>query len=947
MVAYHAGLPREARAEAQRRFMAGDVDVVVATNAFGMGVDKADVRTVCHEAVPGSIEAYYQEAGRAGRDGAPARCLLFASSRDKGLHVFFIERSTVEEPALKAVARALTGTRPGRAPPRRAARPRGSTSRSSSSPALAGCDEEVVRAIVGHLARIGVIQPAPVGARPRARPGHRRVGRPRARALPVGRPGGHARALAPVPRGVVVGRGRALPARGHPAPLRRPRRRRRRQVPCCDVCDPALAPSLPAATGRGGGGGPRQLAQRPVAAGDVAALDEAIVEVVALARPSLGRTRAVEVLRGGRSKVLLKHGWDGLPHYGTFGHLSGPSVLERVDALLDGRHAEVQRRPLPGAGGGVRVGVLASGEGSNLQAILDRVHGRDGVEVVAVGSDKPGARALERAAAAGVAGAGVPGGRACRPPRARRGDRRLARRRRASSSSCSPATCSSSTRRSSRRFPRRVINVHPALLPAFPGIGAVEQALAYGVKVFGVTVHFVDEGVDTGADHRPARARAARTRPTRRRCATRCARSSTTCCPTSCGSIARGAVAPDAGHPRRVVVRLCSRRAHRVRRVWCAPMTQPGDVRVRRALLSVSDKRGVADFARGLAGLGVELVSTGGTARELAEAGLDGPRDRGLHRASRRSWAAASRRCTRSSTRACSRCATTPTTCSPPSSTAIEFVDLVCVNLYPFERTAARRGATEHEVIENIDIGGPTMIRAAAKNFGFTAVVTRPEMYDAVLQELQDADGEALARHARVARRRGVLLHRPLRHRDRALVRREAGGLPAGDDVGVREGHRPRVRREPAPARRLLRAGRRAHARALDGQAGRGQGPVVQQRARPQLGPPARRGVQRPGLRDHQAQQPVRRGDRQLRARGLRARLRVRSAVGVRRRRLPQPPGRPRARRAASSRSSARCCSRRSSPTRRSSCSRASRTCASSRTASGAASTSPSATSSA
>ena len=71
----------------------------------------------------------------------------------------------------------------------------------------------------------------------------------------------------------------------------------------------------------------------------------------------------------------------------------------------------------------------------------------------------------------------------------------------------------------------------------------------------------------------------------------------------------------------------------------------------------------------------------------------------------------------------------------------IEFVDLVCVNLYPFERTAARRGATDHEVIENIDIGGPTMIRAAAKNYGFTAVVTRPEMYDAVLQELTDAEG--------------------------------------------------------------------------------------------------------------------------------------------------------------------------------------------------------------
>ena len=80
------------------------------------------------------------------------------------------------------------------------------------------------------------------------------------------------------------------------------------------------------------------------------------------------------------------------------------------------------------------------------------------------------------------------------------------------------------------RFPDRVINVHPALLPAFPGIRAVEQALEYGVKVFGVTVHFVDEGVDTGpiilqrAVELPARHRG------RARCATRCARSSTTCC---------------------------------------------------------------------------------------------------------------------------------------------------------------------------------------------------------------------------------------------------------------------------------------------------------------------------------------------------------------------------------------------------------------------------------
>ena len=81
--------------------------MIVATNAFGMGIDKADVRTVCHATVPGSLEAYYQEAGRAGRDGRPARCLLFAEQRDKGLHVFFIERARVEDGAIERVAERL------------------------------------------------------------------------------------------------------------------------------------------------------------------------------------------------------------------------------------------------------------------------------------------------------------------------------------------------------------------------------------------------------------------------------------------------------------------------------------------------------------------------------------------------------------------------------------------------------------------------------------------------------------------------------------------------------------------------------------------------------------------------------------------------------------------------------------------------------------------------
>ena len=91
-LAYHAGMEAEERTSVQRRFMGGDVDVIVATNAFGMGVDKADVRSVWHMAIPTSVEAYYQEAGRGGRDGLPARAVLLAMKADLGRLVRFNEQ---------------------------------------------------------------------------------------------------------------------------------------------------------------------------------------------------------------------------------------------------------------------------------------------------------------------------------------------------------------------------------------------------------------------------------------------------------------------------------------------------------------------------------------------------------------------------------------------------------------------------------------------------------------------------------------------------------------------------------------------------------------------------------------------------------------------------------------------------------------------------------------
>jgi phosphoribosylaminoimidazolecarboxamide formyltransferase/IMP cyclohydrolase len=163
------------------------------------------------------------------------------------------------------------------------------------------------------------------------------------------------------------------------------------------------------------------------------------------------------------------------------------------------------------------------------------------------------------------------------------------------------------------------------------------------------------------------------------------------------------------------------------------------DVTVTRALLSVSDKTGIVEFARGLVELGVEIISTGGTARALAENSvpvrevsdltgfpeiMDG-RVKTLHPKLHAGLLALRDE---------------PSHMEAADQHDVELIDLVCVNLYPFERTVGQRQVDHGDAIENIDIGGPTMIRAAAKNFAFVAPVVSPEAYDAVLAELRESD---------------------------------------------------------------------------------------------------------------------------------------------------------------------------------------------------------------
>jgi ATP-dependent DNA helicase RecQ len=319
-LAYHAGLDRRDRAEVQASFMADGARIIVATNAFGMGVDKANVRTVVHASVPASLEAYYQEAGRAGRDGEPARALLLAENRDKALHVHFIKRDELGPELPRVLFDRLAAVADGDGRYELGA---------AELARMTGTNSDQLAALLGHLASAGVLEPlpsAPDRVAGRLAGAFDRLTDARCQASM----GEAARARWRQYREIwayvedETCRRRAILRhfgdRAEPEP----------SGPCCDVCDIGLVPDLPEPD-------PELIAD----------LDDAILSVARSARPAVGRTTCAAILAGAKTQKIERNSYDGLQAYGVSSKMRRADILARIDELIEQKRLATSGGPYP------------------------------------------------------------------------------------------------------------------------------------------------------------------------------------------------------------------------------------------------------------------------------------------------------------------------------------------------------------------------------------------------------------------------------------------------------------------------------------------------------------------------------------------------------------------------------------------------------------------------
>ena len=359
-----------------------------------------------------------------------------------------------------------------------------------------------------------------------------------------------------------------------------------------------------------------------------------------------------------------------------------------------------------------KLGVLCSGRGTDLQSIIDAIDsGYLDAQIAIVLTDKPNVGALARAEKAGIKNLCVD-----RKNFSTRADfeAELLKHLEGVDLVILAGFMRILSAEFVRRYEGRLMNIHPSLLPAFPGAHAHRDVLAYGAKISGCTVHFVDEGTDSGPIILQAAVEVFED-------------------DTEETLAARVLEQEHKIYPRAIKLFIDGRLKIVGRRVEIGG----GNMKIKRALISVSNKIDVVKLAKSLSKSGVEIISTGGTGKAIRAAGIPvtyvsdltgfpeimngrvktlNPKIHGGILAVRDN----------------------PEHVRQMEENDIAPIDLVVVNLYPFKKTVAKPNVTLEDAIENIDIGGPAMIRAAAKNFKFVTVVTNPERYDEIANLIKE-----------------------------------------------------------------------------------------------------------------------------------------------------------------------------------------------------------------